>query len=61
MSSPLWAAGLGVVYLTGRQIYFFSYVKDPKSRALGFALTMLPILIMLGGVLYYAVTILVIR
>jgi glutathione S-transferase len=58
---PLWAAGLGAVYLIGRQIYFMSYVKDPKSRALGFALTSLPILIMLGGVLYYAVMILLLR
>jgi glutathione S-transferase len=58
---PQWAAALGVVYLTGRQIYFMSYVKDPKSRSLGFALTSLPILIMLAGVLYYAVMVLLIR
>jgi glutathione S-transferase len=58
---PLWAAALGVVYLTGRQIYFMNYVKEPKSRSLGFALTSLPILIMLGGVLYYAVKILLLR
>ena len=29
--NPLWAAGLGVVYLIGRQLYSMSYVKDPKS------------------------------
>jgi glutathione S-transferase len=52
---PRWAASLGAVYLAGRMIYFFSYVKDPKSRSLGFALTSLPILIMLAGVLYAAV------
>jgi uncharacterized MAPEG superfamily protein len=52
---PHWAAGLGAVYLAGRLLYFMSYVKDPKSRGLGFALTSLPILIMLGGVLYQAV------
>jgi glutathione S-transferase len=59
--NPLWAAGLGGVYLIGRQIYFVSYVKDPKSRSLGFALTSLPILIMLAGVLYYAVKLLLLR
>jgi glutathione S-transferase len=49
--SPRWAAALGAVYLAGRMIYFFSYVKDPKSRSLGFALSMLPNLVLLGGLL----------
>jgi glutathione S-transferase len=53
--SPLWAAGLGAVYLVGRQLYFMTYVKDPKKRGPGFGLTVLPIFIMLGGVLYSAV------
>lgn len=58
---PHWAAGLGAVYLIGRQIYFISYVKDPKSRSLGFALTSLPIIIMLVGVLWEAVMMLVVN
>jgi hypothetical protein len=45
--NPLWAAGLGVVYLIGRQIYSVSYVKDPKSRGAGFGLSVLPTLILL--------------
>lgn len=53
--SPRWAAALGVFYLAGRQIYFMSYVKDPSSRSLGFALSSVPPLIMLGGVLFEAV------
>jgi hypothetical protein len=32
-----------------------SYVKDPKSRGLGFALTSIPSLVMLVGVLVEAV------
>lgn len=52
---PEWAAALGVVYLVGRQIYFFSYVKEPRSRGLGFALTSLPVMVMLLGVLWEAV------
>lgn len=48
---PHWAAALGAVYLVGRTLYFLSYVKDPKSRELGFALSMLPSLAMLVGVL----------
>lgn len=59
--SPRWAAALGAVYLTGRMIYFMSYVKDPKTRGLGFGLTMLPILLMLLGVLYAAIMMLLQR
>ena len=58
---PHWAAGLGAVYLAGRLIYFMSYVTDPKSRGLGFALTTLPTFVMLAGVLYQAVMMLLLR
>jgi glutathione S-transferase len=50
-----WAAILGAVYLAGRMLYFFSYVKDPKSRSLGFVLSAMPTMIMLVGVLYAVV------
>ncbi|MBM0104132.1 MAPEG family protein [Steroidobacter sp. S1-65] len=53
--SPLWAAALGVVWLLGRAIYAISYVRDPKSRALGFALTALPTLSMILGILIWGV------
>jgi glutathione S-transferase len=43
------SAALGVVYLAGRQMYFLSYVRDPKSRGLGFLLTVVPIAIFLGN------------
>jgi glutathione S-transferase len=51
---PLWAAALGAIYLVGRSLYFFSYVKNPSSRTAGFALSMLPTLLMLAGVLWQA-------
>jgi glutathione S-transferase len=47
--SPLWAAGLGVIYLIGRQVYSTTYIKDPKTRSAGFGLTFLPILALLAG------------
>ncbi|HEY0684468.1 MAG TPA: MAPEG family protein [Steroidobacter sp.] len=53
--SPLWAAALGVVFLLGRAIYAISYVKDPKSRALGFALTAFPTLAMLIGIVIWGI------
>src|ERR1700757_774561 len=43
------AAGLGVVYLIGRLLYFSSYVKNPGSRSLGYGLSALPVLILLAG------------
>lgn len=48
---PRWAAALGVVWIVGRLIYFRSYVRDPRSRAVGFALTALPSLGMLCAAL----------
>ncbi|HWK52645.1 MAG TPA: MAPEG family protein [Steroidobacter sp.] len=53
--SPLWAAALGVVFILGRAIYAISYVRDPKTRALGFALTAFPTLAMLIGIVVWAV------
>jgi glutathione S-transferase len=53
--SPGWAAGLGAVYLIGRQIYAISYVRDPASRGPGFGLSMSPIMVMLAGGLGMAI------
>lgn len=53
--SPLWAAALGVVFILGRAIYAMSYVRDPKTRSLGFGLTFLPTFAMLIGILAWAV------
>jgi glutathione S-transferase len=49
--SPQWAAGLGGVYLIGRFLYFFAYVKDPATRSAGFGLSFVPIaILLLGGI-----------
>lgn len=51
VSAPI-AAALGAVFILGRLIYFFSYVKDPKGRSAGFGLSALPVLALLvGGVI----------
>ena len=44
-------AGIGVVYLIGRFLYRRSYVANPASRALGFALTVIPTFVLLLAVL----------
>jgi len=45
----------GCVYLIGRCIYAYTYIKDPKTRALGMILSFFPTAVMvlaaLGGVL----------
>lgn len=52
--SPDAAAGLGALYLLGRLVYFVSYVKDPKTRSLGFALSSGPIVLLILGALFGA-------
>ena len=52
---PLIAAALGVIYLIGREIYSFAYVKAPKKRGLGYLLTALPVAILVLGGLFGAI------
>ena len=50
--SPKVAAALGVVYLIGRELYAFTYVKDPANRSVGFGMTFVPVVILvLGGLI----------
>jgi glutathione S-transferase len=53
--NPLWAAGLGVVYLIGREIYSMGYVKDPAKRGAGFGVSALPVVVLLVGALIGAI------
>lgn len=46
-----YVAGVGAVYLVGRLVYWRSYIKAPNTRALGFALTMMPVLALMLGAL----------
>lgn len=46
---PDLGAGIGFVYVIGRVIYLRAYIGDPARRGLGFALSILPILILLIG------------
>jgi hypothetical protein len=53
--SPLWASILGAIYLIGREIYARSYVRDPKSREVGFVISIVPIATMMAGVAIWAI------
>ena len=52
---PGYSAMVGVIYLIGRFIYLKAYVKDPKTRSLGYSLSMLPALVLLLAALVGAV------
>jgi glutathione S-transferase len=43
------AAGLGIVFIIGRTIYFRAYLADPVKRGPGYGLTMLPTMVLLLG------------
>ena len=49
------AAGLGAIYLIGRCVYYFAYVKDPKKRSLGYGLSAGPVAALVIGALVGAV------
>ena len=53
--SPLVAAALGVVYLIGRELYAYTYVKDPSKREVGYGMTFLPMVILVVGGLIGAI------
>jgi hypothetical protein len=53
--NPLVAAALGVVYLVGRELYAFTYVKDPAKREVGYGMTFLPMVILVAGGLIGAI------
>lgn len=49
--SPYLAAAIGAVFLIGRLVYQFAYVKDPKKREVGFLLSVIPtVILLLGGI-----------
>ena len=54
--SPTWAAWLGLVFVVGRAVYLVGYVADPAKREIGFALSALPVVILLLGALWGAGT-----
>lgn len=39
---PALVAGIGLVYLVGRTVYWRAYVADPPKRQIGFLLTVIP-------------------
>ena len=49
---PEMAAGIGLVFVVGRQIYRSAYLKDPGGRSMGFSIGALAtVILLLGGLI----------
>ena len=48
-ASASWAWVPGVLFIIGRQLYAMEYVKEPKTRVPGMALTLFANAVLLGG------------
>ena len=46
---PTWAGWLGLVFVAGRVVYLVGYVADPARREIGFAMSSMPVVILLLG------------
>jgi glutathione S-transferase len=53
--SASWAAGLGLVFVIGRLVYFFGYTRAANKRGIGFGISGLPTMILMIGGLVGAV------
>ncbi len=53
--NPIYAAGLGAVYIVARFVYRAAYMKDPSGRGAGFSIGFLATVAMVLGGLVGAV------
>ncbi|MDR3389151.1 MAG: MAPEG family protein [Rudaea sp.] len=47
--NPVWMAAIGAVFLVGRLLYLRGYVSDPSARHIGFLLSAVPMVVLLGA------------
>ncbi|WP_373538223.1 MAPEG family protein [Microcoleus sp.] len=47
--SPIWAAGIGAVWIVGRILFAWGYYQAAEKRAAGFGISTLATLTLLGG------------
>jgi uncharacterized membrane protein YecN with MAPEG domain len=53
--SPLWAAGIGVVFVVGRALYYTGYIAAPEKRGTGAGITFLANVVLVIGTIVGAV------
>jgi glutathione S-transferase len=44
--STVWTAVIGSIYLLGRLLYFQAYVRDPRTRTVGYVVRIAPVAIL---------------
>jgi uncharacterized MAPEG superfamily protein len=50
--SPIWAAGIGVLYVIARAVYARAYIGDPAKRGPAVLVSMLSIgILLIGGLI----------
>jgi glutathione S-transferase len=47
--SPIWATGIGAVWIIGRILFAWGYYQAAEKRAVGFGISTLATLALLGG------------
>ena len=47
--SPIWAAGIGILWIVGRILYAWGYYQEAAKRLPGFGISALATLTLLGG------------
>ncbi len=53
--SPIWAAGIGLVFVIARLLYYLGYAVAPEKRAAGFGIGWLACVVLVIGALVGAV------
>ncbi|MET0961917.1 MAG: MAPEG family protein [Noviherbaspirillum sp.] len=48
---PRWVAAAGAVYLAGRMVYLRAYTTEPRSRGLGYMLSIAPVVTLMTAAL----------
>ncbi len=46
---PKWGAGIGLIYIATRFVYYLDYLKDPKARGRGYGIGFVAIAVLLVG------------
>ena len=46
---PNWGAGIGLIFIATRFVYYLDYLKDPKARGRGFGIGFVTIAVLLVG------------
>ena len=56
VANPFYACAAGLLYIIGRGLYARAYVREPASRTVGFVLTLLANLALIGAALWGAIS-----